>query len=80
MAAEYYRRKPLTALPLSKCHSDLIPYLDVTTCNHCGGPVKIIACMEEPLASKKILDHLGAKSAALTSTKQLPETRAQPLP
>ena len=52
--------------------------IDITTCNHCGGAVKIIACIEDPLVIKKILDHLDAKSAALASANQLPEPRAPP--
>ena len=38
---------------------------DVTICNRCGGAVKIIACIEDPLVIKKILDHLHAKSMVL---------------
>jgi ribosomal protein S27E len=50
----------------------------ITICNRCGGAVKIIACVEDPLVIKKILDHLDAKSRALASTNQLPEPRAPP--
>jgi hypothetical protein len=52
--------------------------IDVTICNRCGGAVKIIACIEDPLVIKKILDHLDAKSGALASANQLPEPRAPP--
>jgi hypothetical protein len=52
--------------------------IDVTTCNRCGGAVKIIACIEAPSVIKKILDHLDAKSMELTSANQLPEPRAPP--
>lgn len=52
--------------------------IDVTICNPCGGAVKIIACIEDPLVIKKILEHLDAKSMALTSANQLPEPRAPP--
>lgn len=33
--------------------------LDMETCPNCGGPVKIIAAIEDPSAIKKILTHLG---------------------
>ena len=52
--------------------------IDVTICNRCGGAVKIIACIEDPLVIKKILDHLDGKSGALPSANQLPEPRAPP--
>ena len=52
--------------------------IDVTICNRCGGAVKIIACIEDPSVIKKILEHLDAKSMALTSANQLPEPRAPP--
>ena len=52
--------------------------IDVTICNRCGGAVNIIACIEDPLVIKKILDHLDAKSMALASANQLPEPRAPP--
>ncbi len=52
--------------------------IDITICNRCGGAVKIIACIEDPLVIKKILDHLDAKSGALASANQLPEPRAPP--
>ena len=52
--------------------------IDVTTCSHCGGVVKIIASIEDPLVIKKILDHLNAKSEACALVNQLPEPRAPP--
>ena len=52
--------------------------IDITICNRCGGEVKIIACIEDPMVIKKILDHLDAKSGALASVSQLPEPRAPP--
>ena len=38
--------------------------IDVTICSRCGGSVKIIACIEDPLVVKKTLDYLEAKSSA----------------
>ncbi len=52
--------------------------LTITICNRCGGSVKIIACIEDPLVIKKILDHLNVKSVAFASANQLPEPRAPP--
>jgi len=52
--------------------------IDVTICNRCAGAVKIIACIEDPLVIKKILDHLDANSGSLASANQLPEPRAPP--
>jgi ribosomal protein S27E len=52
--------------------------IDITICNRCSGAVKIIACIEDPMVIKKILDHLDAKSGALASANQLPESRAPP--
>ena len=32
--------------------------IDIDTCRACGGGVKVIACIEDPLVIKKILTHL----------------------
>ena len=54
--------------------------IDITACEKCQGPVKIIACIEDPLVIKKILDHLKAKEAGQGSQpNQLPPSRAPPL-
>jgi len=52
--------------------------IDVTICGRCRGPVKIIACIEDPLIIKKILEHLEAKSVACIQGNKLPEPRAPP--
>jgi hypothetical protein len=52
--------------------------IDITICNRCGGAVRIIASIEDPLVIKKILDHMDAKSRALDCANQLPEPRAPP--
>ena len=36
--------------------------IDITICRHCQGPVKIIACIEDPLVIAKILNHLRNKT------------------
>ena len=51
--------------------------IDIETCQACGGPVKIIACMEDPVVIKKILDHLKEK-AETNEPDPLPESRAPP--
>ena len=53
--------------------------IDIETCSECGGTVKVIACIEDPVVIKKILTHLGEK-AAVTETIRLPECRAPPQP
>ena len=53
--------------------------IDIETCPECGGAVKIIACIEDPVVIKKILNHLDEK-AAVTETIRLPECRAPPQP
>jgi hypothetical protein len=44
--------------------------MDVKTCNQCGG-IKVIACIEDPMVIKKILDHMNSKSA-VSEKKRLP--------
>ena len=50
--------------------------IDVSVCSRCGGDVKIMACIEDPLVINKILDHLDAKSA--TPVNHLAKSRAPP--
>ena len=52
--------------------------IDITICSHCGGAVRIIACIEDPSVIKKILAHLDAKSGGPTTVNQIPEPRAPP--
>jgi hypothetical protein len=51
--------------------------IDIETCRECGGAVKVIACIEEPVVIKKILDYLKKKEEA-TDHNALPESRAPP--
>ncbi len=51
--------------------------IDIELCKGCGGPVKIIACIEDPLVIKKILTHLDRKDAG-GATGRLPPSRAPP--
>ena len=40
--------------------------IDILTCEHCGGAVKVIASIERPVVIKTILDHLARHSEAAT--------------
>jgi hypothetical protein len=51
--------------------------MDVETCDQCGGGIKVIACIEDPMVIKKILDHMNNKSA-VSAKKRLQQSRAPP--
>ena len=51
--------------------------IDIETCPACGGAVKVIACIEDPVVIKRILDHLKQKADA-NEPSPLPESRAPP--
>ena len=51
--------------------------IDIETCTECGGEVRIIASIEDPVVIRKILAHLG-KKRALAGTRLLPDCRASP--
>jgi hypothetical protein len=51
--------------------------IDVTTCTHCGGAVRIVASIEEPNAIRAILAHLQ-KHDALDEAHYRPTPRAPP--
>jgi hypothetical protein len=53
--------------------------IDVETCTHCGGPVKVIACIEDQVVIDKILFHLEKKGNLPSTPDTLPETRAPPV-
>ena len=36
--------------------------IDIETCEHCGGAVKVIASIEDPVVIQRILDHLERRS------------------
>ena len=50
--------------------------IDILTCGHCGGAVKVIASIEDPVVIKKILDHLAQAEAATPVSR--PFARAPP--
>jgi hypothetical protein len=51
--------------------------IDIETCPACGGALRIIACIEDPMVIKKILAHLDRKDAP-QEPGLLPEGRAPP--
>ena len=51
--------------------------IDILTCEHCGGAVKVIASIEDPAVIKKILDHLARRAEAATPVFR-PFARAPP--
>jgi len=52
--------------------------IDVETCAHCGGSVKVIACIEDQQVINKILAHLKERERLPSTHDTLPETRAPP--
>ena len=52
--------------------------IDIETCSECAGAVKVIACVDDPVVIRKILDHLRGK-AGRSETTPLPESRAPPV-
>ena len=52
--------------------------IDIEVCQACGGAMKVIACIEDPVVIKKILDHLKGK-AETKEPNSLPESRAPPV-
>ena len=51
--------------------------IDIKTCRSCGGAVRIIACIEDPVVIKKILTHLDEQVGS-THAPRLPRCRAPP--
>ncbi len=52
--------------------------IDVESCAYCGGPAKVIACIEDQQVIDKILSHLKKKDRLPSPPDVLPETRAPP--
>ena len=51
--------------------------IDIETCEHCGGAVKVITSIEDPIVIKKILEHLDRRTAPATPAFR-PFARAPP--
>ena len=55
--------------------------IDITECEHCQGPARVIAYIEDPIVIKRILDHLTHKEALSgRGSITIPPGRAPPLP
>jgi Putative transposase len=52
--------------------------IEIESCEHCGGAVKIIASIEEPQVIGRILEHLGLDGND-AHCHQLPPARAPPI-
>ena len=53
--------------------------IDIETCAACGGTMRIIACIEDPVVIKAILAHLGRKTRPVHAARR-PPGRAPPAP
>ena len=51
--------------------------IDIETCRECGGAVKVIACIEDPVVIQRILNHLKEKGECQDAFR-LPEGRGPP--
>jgi hypothetical protein len=51
--------------------------IDIQTCSVCGGAMRIIACIQDPVVIEKILAHLEAKTVAAQPSRP-PPCRAPP--
>ena len=51
--------------------------IDIETCQECGGARKVIACIEDPVVIRKILNHLKEKGEYQDAFR-LPESRGPP--
>ena len=51
--------------------------IDIDTCSECGGDVRIIASIEDPVVIQKILAQLD-NTASSAATALLPDCRASP--
>jgi hypothetical protein len=45
--------------------------IDIETCRVCGGAVKVLACIEDPVVIEKILTHLQEKQTSKKWTPSL---------
>jgi hypothetical protein len=51
--------------------------IEIETCEQCGGAVKVIASIEDPLVIQKILSHLNTKNDEVVELLP-PQSRAPP--
>jgi len=52
--------------------------IDVDICQHCGGRVKVLACIEDQSTIDRILNHLERKGTWLTPMSLIPEGTGPP--
>ena len=52
--------------------------LDLQSCEGCGGQVRVIASIEDPLVIGKILEHLERSGPGTAGAGQRPEVRGPP--
>ena len=52
--------------------------IDVEVCSHCGGKVKVLACIEDQPVIDQILNHLDRKGTWLTPMSLIPEGTGPP--
>jgi len=52
--------------------------IDVEVCSHCGGKVKVLACIEDQPVVDQILNHLDRKGTWLTPMSLIPEGTGPP--
>ena len=53
--------------------------IDIEAREHCGGKVKVIATIKDPLVIKKILDHIEDANIVLPPAYQLPQANGPPV-
>jgi hypothetical protein len=70
-----------TGLPANLIESEQrlkrVFHIDIETCPHCQGPLKIISCIEDSAVIHKILTHLSKKAPAIPA-EHFPECRSPP--
>ena len=54
-----------------------VGHIDIETCSACGGAMKVIACIEDPVVIRKILTHVKEETAP-EPLSLLPSARAPP--
>lgn len=51
---------------------DVTPPIDIEACPHCGGKLRIIACIEDPPLIRKILEYVQQRGDAGFSQARAP--------
>ncbi len=74
----YISRPAMSEKRLALTPNDNIHYQLKASYRECGGAMKVIACIEDPVVIKQILDHLKRK-ADTSEPRALPESRAPPV-